>query len=1011
MIVRTYGRRNRGLPGSYSDSFHDEDDSQDTTTIPSSSSSQDFFHTNNNNNSNNFLFSSQESSSFFPSLDPDPYAFDSSQETGYRDPGVLRKSKKPRNGKNSSRSSSSCSGFFPVTSTTLLEAQEFGEMMEHVDEVNFALDGLKKGQPVRIRRASLVSLLSICGTAHQRRLLRTQGVMFTVICDFDIVAYELSDYAAGVFLIFFIVACKVSSLVSCAYLNLFALRIAKTIIDAILGLSFDDSISNLAAAALFYALTNDGQDDHLLESPRCIRFLIKLLKPVITTSTADKTRNIGSKLLALRKDPDVLCNTRKVVDSSSAAILAKVQEILVSCKEIEPHDCVDDNGVERPELSPKWIALLTLEKACLSKISLEDTSGTARKMGGDFKERLRELGGLDTVFEVAMNCHSVLEQLSDLGALVSASSHDKFVLLTYLQSWTERGSPPMKDGKDNLHLQSLVLLLKCLKIMENATFLSDDNQNHLLGLKKHMDYHGRQLSFTKLIISAIKILSSLYLLKKSSGDSSDGNSLGLSDGRHSASDLAKIAGYKVDSNEDICIISSSNSCSAVGISSEISLNASQKSIAQLSLSASGSETTTTFVDDTSQLKLGVNSSTSSFCSERLGSCNGATPASNGSRRKLGLLERPKYPRDNSCELLEHRQDPYAFDEDEFPSSDGSRRKLSLLERPKYPRDNSSELLEHSQDPYAFDEDEFQPSKWDLLSGKKKISKAQNGRVTSREHEDGDHYHLMSQEESSNNGNCQQNSDNRRHHDAEKNSCSMGSDGELSGLLQDCLLTAVKVLMNLTNDNPVGCRQIAAYGGLETMSSLIAGHFPFYSSSISLFTQIKENISCFEVQHDNGSHLSDQELDLLVAILGLLHVNCRSRLAATSVSLPSSEGLEEESQGDLIPLLCTIFLTNQGAGDASGDGNIEPWNDEAAMLQGEKEAEKMIIEAYAALLLAFLSTESKSIRDSIADCLPNQNLAVLVPVLERFLVFHLTLNMISPETHKAVSEVIESCKMS
>lgn len=32
------------------------------------------------------------------------------------------------------------------------------------------------------------------------------------------------------------------------------------------------------------------------------------------------------------------------------------------------------------------------------------------------------------------------------------------------------------------------------------------------------------------------------------------------------------------------------------------------------------------------------------------------------------------------------------------------------------------------------------------------------------------------------------------------------------------------------------------------------------------------------------------------------------------------------------------------------------NDPAAVLQGEKEAEKMIVEAYSALLLAFLSTE-------------------------------------------------------
>ena len=59
--------------------------------------------------------------------------------------------------------------------STLLEAQEFGELMEHEDEVNFALDGLRKGQQVRIRRGSLSSLLAICASQHQRRSLRAQG--------------------------------------------------------------------------------------------------------------------------------------------------------------------------------------------------------------------------------------------------------------------------------------------------------------------------------------------------------------------------------------------------------------------------------------------------------------------------------------------------------------------------------------------------------------------------------------------------------------------------------------------------------------------------------------------------------------------------------------------------------------------------------------------------------------------------------------------------------------------
>lgn len=71
---------------------------------------------------------------------------------------------------------------------TLMETQEFGEMMEHVDEVNFALDGLKKGQPVRVRRGSLLSLLSICGTAPQRRMLRAHGYLD---CNSDLLLFVL----------------------------------------------------------------------------------------------------------------------------------------------------------------------------------------------------------------------------------------------------------------------------------------------------------------------------------------------------------------------------------------------------------------------------------------------------------------------------------------------------------------------------------------------------------------------------------------------------------------------------------------------------------------------------------------------------------------------------------------------------------------------------------------------------------------------------------------------------
>ncbi len=51
------------------------------------------------------------------------------------------------------------------------------------------------------------------------------------------------------------------------------------------------------------------------------------------------------------------------------------------------------------------IVHLFLVVACI----FSDTSGMVRKTGGNFKEKLRELGGLDAVFEVAMKCHSVME--------------------------------------------------------------------------------------------------------------------------------------------------------------------------------------------------------------------------------------------------------------------------------------------------------------------------------------------------------------------------------------------------------------------------------------------------------------------------------------------------------------------------------------------------------------------------------------------------------------------------
>ncbi|KAA8519823.1 hypothetical protein F0562_014087 [Nyssa sinensis] len=911
MIVRTYGRRNRSIARSYSDSGYDGVVSESFRDSLSQESPQDIF---------SFAFSSQDSTHWC--FDSEPFCSNSLQESRQlailppqkeviggnleNGDGIFRKSKKARNGKREREvskklkskgvNSDSLASIPTSTATaTLMETQEFGEMMEHVDEVNFALDGLRKGQPARIRQASLLSLLSICGTAQQRRLLRTHGM-------------------------------------------------AKTIIDAVLGLSFDDSPSNLAAAALFYILTSDGQDDNLLDSHSCIRFLIKLLKPLTSDPTKDKAPSIGYKLLALRKDFDVLQDMVRGMDSTSSAILLKVQEILSSCKEMKSSDG-NDSGMGRPELSSKWIALLTMEKACLSTISIEDTSGTIRKTGGNFKEKLRELGGLDAVFEVTRNCH------------------------TNMEGWLEQSSSSILESKDNVDLESLVLLLKCLKVMENVTFLSNDNQSHLLGMKGNFNCQGSPGSFTKLMISVIKILSGLSVLKSSPRNSDEDKFYNLYNGTSHAPDMPLLAYHKADSNEILSVSSSIGCCSAEWTSSQKSSNVSQNSqwlsAGRSGFSESSSEVATTSVAETCLLKMRINSSTSGSCSRTSRSSNsGMSVSNNGSRMDCGLGKRPKVTEDAKFELLVE-----------------------------------------SQDPFAFDEDDFEPSKWDLLYGRQKESQTQKSLATYREGEDGCQFQpMLGQQESSN----------RENHCSHDVSGSSAVDEEKSNLLAECLLTAVKVLMNLTNDNPVGCHQIAACGGLETLSSLIADHFPSFSSSLPPFSEIRENTfsSSVEVDHQNDRHLTDLELDFLVAILGLL-VNLvekddhnRSRLASASISFP----LEEENCRDVIPLLCSIFLANQGAGETAGEGKPLNWDDEAALLQGEREAEKMIVEAYAALLLAFLSTESGSTRNAIAECLPDHKLAILVPVLERFVEFHLTLNMISPETHTSVLEVIESCRV-
>ncbi|XP_044971345.1 wings apart-like protein 2 isoform X1 [Hordeum vulgare subsp. vulgare] len=794
----------------------------------------------------------------------------------------------------------------PATAT-LMEAEEYGEMMESVDEVNFALDGLRPTAPRRVRRASLLALLGICTSAARRRVLRAQGLV-------------------------------------------------KQIIDNVLALNIDDPSCGVAAAALLFVLASDVQENHVLNSESCIRFLLKLLNPPMDANDV-KAPSIGSKLLGISK-VQMFNGSNKDSDSSSEDITSKVEEILLSCKEIKPLDR-DGKRTSRPELCPKWLALLTMEKACLSTVALEETSDTVTRVGGDFKETLRAFGGLDNIFDVMVDCHSSLEGIVK-----------------------ETSTLPL-DIKEGTSMQSAAFLLKCLKILENATFLSDHNKTHLLSMSRKLSPRGSTVSLVGVIINIIELLSVLSLLQNSSTVSS-------------STDKKSSKGCKGGCSADIKGAKTLNGHGKGKNSKKNNLPLNQKC---QNCSSSKSDASHISISSTSDVGL----SQMTLDSSQSTSSNRASSGSLGERHSngLGLKLNLRKERGKANPI----RGSSGWVSITARNSDGTSREMA--KRRRLSENGNSDLRTGSgSDPFAFDDVDQEPEPEPELFGQKKRS-THGHQAKSANEKLSDDRGIGSQE-------SYQPEDN--HHLGATSHSIVDDD---SNLLEDCLLASIKVLMNLANDNPYGCEHIASCGGLNTMASLIIKHFPSFDFSVDTDRDVElgqdltssEDSKACQVK---AKKLRDHELDFLVAILGLL-VNLvekdslnRVRLASARVSVDLSKNPQsEKAQRDVIPLLCSIFLASKGSGEASA--TISP-DDEESMLQGAREAEMMIVEAYAALLLGFLSIESMKVRGAISSCLPNNNLKVLVPVLEKFVAFHLQLNMMTDETHSSVTEVIEKCKL-
>ncbi|KAH7287577.1 hypothetical protein KP509_32G063200 [Ceratopteris richardii] len=645
----------------------------------------------------------------------------------------------------------------PCTST-LLEAQESGEMMEHVDEANFALDGLRPGQALSVCRASLVSLLSIFGTRQHRHLLRTHGMV-------------------------------------------------RPVLDALLTVPTDDPATALGAATLLYVIAHDGQDENFLESSACIHFLMKLLSPACALPQDNRLSLLGSRLVSLGSQ----YKSNKVevgsvaLDKGGQRLVNKVKDVLSTMKGQSDgglkFDCYSASFTEGA--GSELLVLLILERGCLSTLVLEDNASSVRRIGGNFKERLRELGGLNAVCELAASCFSTLKKIN-----MNMDYQHQCELLN--------GS------------KGVGLLLRCLKVMENVTFLSENNQKFLLDMMLSKNGVDCPRTFLEVVIGTINVTSD-FIWSRTSGQSA----------------------------------------------------------------LAGEQSKKLKVQDSSLL-------------DKASCKSGSEKKKNAGRNSQGSKGKGTFEFDDGT------------DSDDNVSIDQISKKQRSHMRTKEEVPNSS------------------------LQGKEKCS----------------------------------------------------------SLLEDCLLSAVKVIMNLTNDNELGCRRVAIVGGLDAMASLIVKLFPsFHSFPSDVPRRDGGQRDTKRVNTTSSTNAEDQDLDLLVVILGVL-VNLvekdtrnRGRLVSMNTEVLDKflDGHGMHKEHSIIKLLCSIFLSKQGAGRVieSNKGNPDSEVDvESSLIEGQQEAEDMIVEAYSALLLAFLSKESWAVRSTIAEHLPERSLKALVPVLERFLVIFL-----------------------
>ncbi len=114
-----------------------------------------------------------------------------------------------------------------------------------------------------------------------------------------------------------------------------------------------------------------GQNEELFDSVGCVQFLMRLLGSSPPQPPKKSSFSIGNKLAGLGTRMKTGSAGMAAVDQGGAAVVAEVHELFAREEKIDDNQDEWSGYLLGQELTAKWLALLTLEKACLSTVVLE----------------------------------------------------------------------------------------------------------------------------------------------------------------------------------------------------------------------------------------------------------------------------------------------------------------------------------------------------------------------------------------------------------------------------------------------------------------------------------------------------------------------------------------------------------------------------------------------------------------------------------------------------------------